>query len=734
MFRSVRTKIVVIVGAVVLLALLLNTGLGVVAFRHYYTRALEAQASAVGRNLVAQLAQLVRLGIPVDELSGFDQQCRDAVDSYDEVDYAMVLSQDGRVLFHNRTEMQGREVRDAEILAALASGREQILQLAGPGDGRIDVLVPLVDLTGDPLVTVRVGIKAHAISSKVQTLVRSATLMAVASVLAAIALLVIVIGRVILRPLGHLDGAIERLGSSSTTLEQSVQVDSNDEFGNIARAFNRMIDALRESRGEIERYTRELERKVDERTRELKAANAMLTEDIDKRKRVEAQLQQMAYQDTLTGLPNRAFITEHLGERTGDSRWRHDRFAVFFLDLDRFKYINDTFGHATGDALLIEAARRLRASVRRDDVVARLGGDEFVIVLNDVDTEESAAQVATSIIDNLTRPLNLKGHELVVTTSIGIALHPLHGRNGDDLLKFADSAMYLAKSQGRNRYQIYTEALTDESRERLTLESALRRALEQGELEVHYQPRVAMSDSSLVGVEALVRWRHPERGLLTPDTFLAVAGETDLIVAIGEWVLDQSCRAAARWQSSLGRPVAVSVNIAERQVMAGTLVQRVASALERSGLAAWQLELELSEQCVMADTEIASHTLSALHELGVRIAVDDFGTGYSSLNRLKQLPLHGLKVDGVFVRDLPDDPEGAAIAGSIVTLGHSLGLYVVAERVETEAQAEFLRSLGCDEGQGFLFARPMPEAELLEHPLFNSGLASGWRSLSMLAR
>lgn len=437
-----------------------------------------------------------------------------------------------------------------------------------------------------------------------------------------------------------------------------------------------------------------------------------LVVDITERKLAEQKLKHVAYYDGLTDLPNRELFSDRLRQAQIQAR-RHGRMlAVMFLDLDRFKSINDTLGHTTGDLLLRSVSERLLHCVREGDTVARLGGDEFIILLADMAQVQAAATVAKKIHDALLKGFTLSGQEFLITTSIGISLFPSDGVDADTLIKNADMAMYQAKAQGRNNYQFYTPAMNAGALRKLILESNLRKALERKEFVLHYQPVVELSSGRITGTEALVRWQHPELGLLHPMEFIPLAEETGLIIPLGEWVLEKACLQAKAWQASGHSPFRLSVNLSMRQFSHDAVMGTVSKALERSGLDPCLLELELTESMVMQN---AKQTIAALHELkeaGIQLSLDDFGTGYSSLSYLKNLPLNKLKLDQSFVSALARESTNEAISRAIIGLAHSLNLQVIAEGVETFEQLELLRSLQCDEVQGYLFSRPMPAEEM----------------------
>ncbi|HEX9984870.1 MAG TPA: EAL domain-containing protein [Thermoanaerobaculia bacterium] len=436
-----------------------------------------------------------------------------------------------------------------------------------------------------------------------------------------------------------------------------------------------------------------------------------MVRDITERKITEQQIEYQAYHDSLTGLANRRLFQEHLTLALALAARRDRLVAVLFLDLDHFKLVNDSLGHSVGDALLQEVARRLKAAVREGDTVARVGGDEFTIVLQELHHREDAALVAQKVLHAIAEPVDASGHRLYVTTSIGITLFPEDGEDAESLLKNADNAMYRAKAEGRNTYQMSTQELNRSTQERMMLESDLHDAIERSEFELHYQPVLDLKTSRIVGIEALLRWHHPRRGLIGPAEFITVAEERGSIVVMGDWVLREACREARRLSETYG-PLRVAVNISARQFREQTLIATIAAALETSHLDPHLLELEITESVAMENGELTIATLAALRSTGISIAIDDFGTGHSSLSYLKRFPIDALKIDRGFVSDLPDRFEDAAIVRSVVQLAQGLNLRVVAEGVETQAQLQFLRDHNCDEVQGYYYSYPLPAQEL----------------------
>jgi diguanylate cyclase (GGDEF)-like protein/PAS domain S-box-containing protein len=430
--------------------------------------------------------------------------------------------------------------------------------------------------------------------------------------------------------------------------------------------------------------------------------------DITDKKRAEQELRYLANYDTLTGLPNRALLSERLARAIVRARRQDTKVAVLFLDLDRFKDINDSLGHAAGDRILKATASRLLATVGASDTVARLSGDEFTVVLEDIADVAAAERVARDVLAAFTQALEIdERHDVIISPSVGVALYPDHGLVPTDLLKFADTAMYQAKSLGRNTYQVYTEAMDAEARRRATVSAALRKALDRGEFRLVFQPRLSLMDGRITGVEALLRWNSQELGEISPAVFIPLAEESGLILPIGEWVLREACATLKRWRHHGLQDVAMAVNVSVLQLLRGDLPSVLRSVLEETGVPAKRVELEVTESMVMQNAEQTTAVLHELQRLGVTLAIDDFGTGYSSLVYLKRLPIDTLKIDKEFVGDLTRDPDDEAITATVITMAHSLGLNVIAEGVETAQQLAYLREQGCDEIQGYWLSAPL---------------------------
>ncbi len=434
--------------------------------------------------------------------------------------------------------------------------------------------------------------------------------------------------------------------------------------------------------------------------------------DITERKQAEERIEFLAYHDPLTGLPNRVLLEDRLEQGIAQAERSHSGLALVFVDLDNFKQINDSLGHAAGDALLREVAARLKRCVRDTDTLSRQGGDEFVLILRELHGAESCLPALAKIMETLQEPFRYEGNELTTSASIGVALYPEDGTDFEVLRKKADMAMYRAKEAGRNAYRFFDEAMNDEAVEHLLIRSGLRRALERGEFVLHYQPQVEIGSGRVVGVEALLRWRHPEFGLVPPARFIPVAEDSGLIVPIGEWVLHEACRQAAQWLREGLPPLLMAVNLSAAQFRRGSVEDTVHQALGRAGLDASALELELTETTLIQNLDPVLASIRHLKQLGVKLSIDDFGTGYSSLSYLKRFDIDKLKIDQSFIRDLAVDADDAAIVRAIIQMAHSLGLRAIAEGVETPDLLQRLHAFGCDEAQGYHFAPPMPAEEL----------------------
>jgi len=424
--------------------------------------------------------------------------------------------------------------------------------------------------------------------------------------------------------------------------------------------------------------------------------------------KANAELKHMVLHDALTQLPNRLLLEDRISQAIEVCRRSGSRCAVLFVDLDRFKTVNDSLGHFYGDELLRAVADRLRSTMRSEDTVSRLGGDEFVVLLRHVGEDQDTAIVAQKVVEVLSAPVLVHGQELCVTPSVGVTIFPDHGASAQQLITNADAAMYHVKKSGRNGFRLFAPDMSTFFPDRLALENDLRKALDRRELELHYQPKVDVRTGATTGMEALVRWRHPERGLIMPTEFVPLAEETGLIIPLGQWVLREACRQNKAWQDQGLPPLRVAINISVVQLRHDDLADSVARALRETGLDPRFLEIEITESVVMQNASTALFMLDRLSQMGIHLAVDDFGTGYSSLSYLKRFPLNTLKIDRSFIRDLSTDHNDALIVQAIIALAHSLKLEVVAEGVENEAQLDVLQSYGSDQYQGYLRSRPLP--------------------------
>jgi diguanylate cyclase (GGDEF)-like protein len=570
----------------------------------------------------------------------------------------------GRLLTSTQVQMIGAQAQASLTILQNSppTGGEQIAET----DTLTQVVRPFMDVYGRPLMSFRIDVPRR-ITARGQSAVSYASLYLVGAAVTVLLLLVVALSRIVLKPLERVTRHAVAVGEG-TDLMARLNIPGQDEIARLAREFDRMVE----------------------------------------------RVAYLAYHDGLTGLPNRTMFSKLLGHSISEAHRHGRRLAVAFLDLDHFKQINDTLGHEAGDDLLQQVASRLKGCVRDSDTVARLGGDEFVVLLSEVADEKCASVVAQKILTAAAKPFTLMGQEFRVTTSIGISMYPHDGLDEQTLTKNADIAMYQAKIEGKNNFQFYSEKLNANSLERLTLESSLRHALERNEFRLYYQAKRDIATGRITGMEALLRWQHPDLGLVAPMQFIPVAEETGLIVPIGRWVLKTVCLQSLAWQKQGLPPLSIAVNLTARQFSDEQLLADVSSILNETGLEPRLLEIELTESLLIHNVEDTLRILSGLKALGVRIAVDDFGTGYSSLALLHRFPLDTIKIDRSFVRDIVGTTEDTGLAHAIIAMGKSLSLTVVAQGVETKEQAEHLRSHACDELQGFYFKRPLPVDEFTQ--------------------
>ena len=456
-----------------------------------------------------------------------------------------------------------------------------------------------------------------------------------------------------------------------------------------------------------------LEETVEHRTQELSEVNRALVNEINERRRIEANLKHMAHHDSLTNLPNRLLLDARLSHAIARARRDKTRIAVIFIDLDHFKTINDSLGHDIGDRLLIEIGQRLQSCIREEDTLARLGGDEFIMVIEQLHETTQLDSLLEKIMQKTSKTIYIDEHKLSTSASIGISIYPDDGNNTEQLMRNADAAMYYVKEHGRHKYHFYTRAMSASGYDRLALEADLKQAVDNNQILVYYQPQIGLQSGKITGVEALVRWRHPELGVLPPAQFLNIAEQCGMMIKIGETVLTLACRQMTRWKQQ-GLPLeTVAVNIAGSQIHNGDLLEVVSRALETTGCKSDWLELEITEDFIIKETQRSIETLQQLRDLGLSLAIDDFGTGYSSLSYLKQLPVNKLKIDRSFIRDISTDMEDAALVNAIISMGKSLKLKLIAEGVENGSHEIFLSAHNCEYAQGFYYSPPLPADELV---------------------
>jgi diguanylate cyclase (GGDEF)-like protein len=488
--------------------------------------------------------------------------------------------------------------------------------------------------------------------------------------------------------------------------------ESRDELGNLITDFNAMLDEIQSRDDELRENRTRLEERVTQRTKELEVANSKLATSKEQAECVARRMKYHAHHDALTGLPNRTLLNDRITTELAHARRQQGMIAVLFLDLDRFKIINDSLGHAVGDQMLRVIARRLSNNVREEDTVARLGGDEFMVLLPNISSSSDAGRVARKVIDCLIDPISYNGHKLHITTSIGISVYPHDGTDSETLIKHADISMYRAKELGRNKAVYFTAEMNAGSRKQLALETSLRQAIEKNQLKLFYQPKIDISRNTIIGVEALLRWKHPDMGMISPMEFIPVAEDSGLIVPIGEWVLKTAFAQLKQWHKAGHTDLTVAVNLSSVQLACSGFEEVVEKALQHADLDAGMTELEITENAAMENLGSAIAVLGKLKNLGITIAMDDFGTGYSSLSYLRQLPIDVVKIDQSFVREIPDSHEDVLIAQAIIAMAQSLNLSLIVEGVENVRQLNFFRQQGCNIVQGFLFSKPVEAGEI----------------------
>jgi diguanylate cyclase (GGDEF)-like protein len=517
----------------------------------------------------------------------------------------------------------------------------------------------------------------------------------------------------IIKRLEQLDKEVVEISTKQEVTQRVHVSDENDELSSVSKEINSMMDTIQTAQ-------EQLEQRVKQRTHELEEANIQLQHEITERKSAEQELiinkehlVRLAHYDNLTSLPNRVFFNEILNKTLSHASRQHKILAILFVDLDRFKNINDALGHNTGDLVLKELANRFTTVLRAGDIIARLGGDEFIILLNDIQHPKFASPVAEKIIHACAQPVKISNHEFFITASIGICIFPHDGTSLEDLQRNADMAMYKAKRSGGGVFQYFTKEMNVEAHQHIQLEAALRKAISNNEFVLFYQPKLDLKTNSILGVEALIRWDHPELGLVSPAGFIPLAEETGLIMQIGEWALREACNTAKNWQAQGYQPICVSVNLSPRQFRHQDIAQLVASILKETGLDPKYLELEITETAVMDDVETAIVKLTEIQQMGVGISVDDFGTGYTSISYLKRFPINILKIDQTFIKGIPTNLNDVAITSAVIAMAHNLGIKVVAEGVETAEQLQYLVDHYCDMIQGYFLSRPLPDKKVV---------------------
>jgi diguanylate cyclase (GGDEF)-like protein len=611
----------------------------------------------------------------------------------------------GKTFDHDPGNEVGKTIADGQIRTFIETSPQH-------PDGARQIVVPVGQRTADTgsatvgaVILEYTKIRQHLLAAERAELYR------IVGVGILVVLLVTLFGlgvaRRIAQPLRHLKDSAQRIAAQDFSAR--VAVSSHDEIGLLGSAFNQMAEDLSVSHAALVEHRRELEQRVAERTQDLIRSNTLLQLESAEHKLAAERVEYLAYYDSLTTLPNRGMFSILLNQAVLLAHRDGKQLAVLFVDLDRFKNINDTLGHDAGDLLLVEIGKRLKACLRDSDTVARLGGDEFVVLLPDQHDGAYAAVAAYKILIAAGKPFIVAGQELRLTASVGISVYPKDGVDEQSLMKNADIAMYQAKEEGKNNFQFYSAQMNVHSFERLALESSLRRAVERHEFELHYQPRMDAHGRGMTGIEALLRWRHPELGIVLPAKFIPVAEETGLIMPIGKWVLRAACMQNVAWQERGLPRLSMAVNLSGRQFSDEHLLHDLTSILKETGMSPELLELEITENLIMEDITQSISNLEAIRAMGIHVAIDDFGTGFSSLSQLSRLPVDILKLDRSIVTEMTAAPEGLTLVSTFIKLAHSLKIKVVAEGVETEEQSRLLRLLNCDEMQGYLFSEAVPD-------------------------
>jgi diguanylate cyclase (GGDEF)-like protein len=623
------------------------------------------------------------------------------LESYDNIQAAAIYDATGELFATHTKAAHEREFPEPDLLQENIQFRNSHIELDLP-----------ITYQGETIGAVYLRSNINAINQRLSMFLRIVAAVLLASLLLTIALSTRM-SRIITDPLLRLSDIACKI---TTEKNYSLRVAgrAKDELGDLIANFNAMLDEIQARDNALEEHKHMLEDRVLQRTRELKTANLELEGAKEKAESVARRMKYHAHHDDLTGLPNRALLKDRLSTELAHARRQQTILALLFLDLDRFKLINDSLGHATGDQLLRVISRRLSSCIRDEDTVARLGGDEFMVLLPRISGSADAGRIGRKIIDCLVEPVSCNGHELHITTSIGISVYPYDGGDAETLVKNADISMYRAKELGRNKVVYYTAEMNTGSRKQLALETNLRKAVDNGDLQLHFQPKIDTNKNSIIGVEALLRWEHPGMGYISPLEFIPIAEDCGLIAPIGEWVLHAAFTELGKWHARGHENISIAVNLSSSQLVQPGLENIIEEALAAAGIAPGMAELEITENVAMQNIDSAISTLTKLKELGARITMDDFGTGYSSLGCLRRLPIDIVKIDHSFVRGIPESSEDALIAQAIIAMVRSLNLSLVVEGIENARQLRFFRQQGCNIVQGYLFSEPVRAADMLK--------------------
>lgn len=602
------------------------------------------------------------------------------------------------------------EMNKGSVLEAKTAAKPSI-EIKELGNNRISGITTLKDIYNKPVLSLsiemdrevkRVG--KEGISYMLYSLMAAGLIFTLA--------LMLFIEKNILSRLLELSREVLHIGNRGSVAMRLKPQQKRDEIFILSDEINRMLEKLEESEKQLREAHNSLEIKVDERTQELFEANELLKTEIEERKKIQERVTHLAYHDHLTGLPNRLLFTDRLSQAIFLARRTEKPLGVIFVDLDAFKMVNDTMGHDQGDELLKEVAKRLAASVRCDDTVCRVGGDEFILMVQNIADPEDIAKIAEKIVGCFEQPYKLKGQDFYVTSSVGVAMYPTDGDDVETLIKNADIAMYKAKESGKNQYVMCTPIMKNKVMETMTLTNSLYRALHRNELMLYYQPQVSCNSGKIIGVEALLRWNHPELGFVPPSKFIPLAEQTGLIMSIGDWVLKTACKQNKAWRDAGLPHIRMAVNLSLQQLQNPNIVMRVEEILKETGLSPKCLELEITESIAMNDSGHVTDVLNLFKRKGITISIDDFGTEYSSLSRLKQLPIDRIKIAMPFVQGISVSEKDEAITKAIIVLAKNLGMHTIAEGVETKQQLDFLSQRMCEEIQGFYYYKPLPAEEI----------------------